>query len=308
MAETGQGLSITPRMCPQWLRLQQYPLSSNTSLWTGQWSLSRAKCSPAKALSMIGCTSWGPHLWHRSLLGDTSYQVMMRSSPTLALFLTQIHQVINLKESEKALFWKRIWRIIWEGMMFWKHISLCKDCSSYFSGFVAGLHPSLCLCWKMFRLSQNFLCTFMTFFIHGYMFASSSSACTFSLFDCSSVPFHILVCLFSICFSDVALFCGFYSRRTTLWPLRTCLILSRSVNFSRVHWRLVAGSGTLLDPLWRKVPKSISTHVYLGSAESFEGDGTPVPFDPSRAQLVKHPTWDWHGWLSGKGVCEPPSM
>lgn len=85
--------------------------------------------------------------------------------------------------------------------------------------------------------------------------ASSSSACTFSLFDCSSVPFHILVCLFSICFSDVALFCGFYSRRTTLWPLRTCLILSRSVNFSRVHWRLVAGSGTLLDPLWRKVPE-----------------------------------------------------
>lgn len=194
-------------------------------------------------------------------------------------------------------------------MMFWKHISLCKDCSLYFSGFVAGLHPSLCLCWKMFRLSQNFLCTFMTFFIHGYMFASSSSACTFSLFDCSSVPFHILVCLFSICFSDVALFCGFYSRRTTLWPLRTCLILSRSVNFSRVHWRLVAGSGTLLDPLWRKVPKSISkAHVYLGSAESFEGDGTPVLFDPSRAQLVKHPTWDWHGWLSGKGVCEPPSM
>lgn len=191
MAETGQGLSITPRMCPQWLRLQQYPLSSNTSLWTGQWSLSRAKCSPAKALSMIGCTSWGPHLWHRSLLGDTSYQVMMRSSPTLALFLTQIHQAINLKGSEKALFWKRIWRIIWEGMMFWKHISLCKDCSSYFSGFVAGLHPSLCLCWKMFRLSQNFLCTFMTFFIHGYMFAKGTQS--FLLRLLLPVPFLCLI-------------------------------------------------------------------------------------------------------------------
>lgn len=264
---------------------------------------------------MTGCISWGPCLsdCHMSLLGDTSYQVMMLSSPTLAFLFTQIHQVINLKESEKALFWRRIWKIIREGMMFWKHIALCKDCSSYFSSFVAGLHSPLSIIIEnqMFRLSQNFLCTFMTWSLHtlwlhvckgnSIFLALSSSARTFPLFDCSFIPFHILVCLFSIYFSDVALFCGFYSRRATLWPLRTYFVLPHSVNFPRVHWRLMAGSGILLDPLWRKVLKSISqAYMYLGSAESFEGNCTPVPFNPSWAQLLKHPTWAL-AWLSHVG-------
>lgn len=119
---------------------------------------------------------------------------------------------------------------------------------------------------------------------------------------CSSftIPFHILVCLFSIYLSDVVLLCGLYSART-LWPRRTCFVLPHSVNFPRVHWRLMAGSiyGVLLDPSWRKVPKNISrAQTYLGSDESFEGDSKhlfpSILSEPSFSNILHE---HWHLWL-----------
>lgn len=118
--------------------------------------------------------------------------------------------------------------------------------------------------------------------------------------------FSYLGLSFSIYFSDVALFCGFYSRRATLWPLWT--LFCPTLNLPRVHWKLMAGSGTLLDPLWRKVPKSISrAHMYLGSAESFEGDSAPLfpstPPEPSFSNILHE---HWHGWLMwGRSLWTP---
>lgn len=64
-----------------------------------------------------------------------------------------------------------------------------------------------------------------------------------------------------------------------------CELLQSALKVSGWLWN------SLGSPLKKSAKEYISrAHVYLGSAESFEGDGTPVPFDPSRAQLVKHPT------------------
>lgn len=123
---------------------------------------------------------------------------MMLSSPTRAFFLTQIHQVINLKESEKAVFWKRIWKRIWEGMMFWKHTALCKDCSSYFSSSVLTyVHPSLCLYWKMFRLSQNFLCTKSSYIMVTCLQRELNLSC-FVFFRLYLFPVWLFLCTFFI--------------------------------------------------------------------------------------------------------------
>lgn len=81
--------------------------------------------------------------------------------------------------------------------MFWKHTALCKDCSSYFSSFVLTyVHPSLCLYWKMFRLSQNFLCMKSSYTMVTCLQREFNLSC-FVFFRLYLFPVWLFLCTFS---------------------------------------------------------------------------------------------------------------
>lgn len=122
-------------------------------------------------------------------------------------------------------------------------------------------------------------------------------------FSCLIVPPYLFISWFVSSASTSPMWPSFvvFIQEEQHFGLLGHILFCPTLNLPRVHWKLMASSGTLSDPLWRKVPKSISrAHMYLGSAESFEGDCTPVPFDPSWAQLLKHPAWTL-AWLAHAG-------